>query len=254
MSTIPGDNAACCTIPPVACNLVADYKPKGTFEAINGVSTYVIGNKLSKKAVLVAVDAFGMVPPTQQGCDILASKGFYVLMPDYLGDQALTEQDIPFDTPERIEKRNKLLSGVGNPQMRATELVKLGEKLKWIYGRQDAGLPVHGLTISQVGSVGYCWGGKLVMLAGANNAFSAVAGVHPSILMPEDAANCKAPIALYPTRDEDPADMEPFVKVAKDYKLYSNVHHGFAASRARLNDPHYKQRQVKYCMSEKGTN
>ncbi|KAF8712208.1 Dienelactone hydrolase family, partial [Rhizoctonia solani] len=147
-------------------------------------------------------------------------------MPDYLGDQALTEQDIPFDTPERIEKRNKLLSGVGNPQMRATELVKLGEKLK------SEGF--------MVGSVGYCWGGKLVMLAGANNAFSAVAGVHPSILMPEDAANCKAPIALYPTRDEDPADMEPFVKVAKDYKLYSNVHHGFAASRARLNDPHYK--------------
>ncbi|CAE6438121.1 unnamed protein product [Rhizoctonia solani] len=242
MSTIPGDNPVCCTIPPVESN----YKPKGIFETINGTSTYVIGDKASKKAIVVTMDVFGMVPLTQQGCDVLASQGFYVLMPDFLGDQALQDgdipfdtpekvekrnklfagADIPFDTPEKVEKRNKLFAGAGNPQARAADLVKLGEKLK-----------SEGFT---VGSVGYCWGGKVVMLAGASDALAAVAGVHPSILAPEDAANCKAAIGLYPTKDEDPAAMEPFVKIAKDYKLYSDAYHGFAAARAKLDDPQYK--------------
>ncbi|KAH7339508.1 dienelactone hydrolase [Rhizoctonia solani] len=222
MSTIPGDNPVCCTIPPVESN----YKPKGTFETINGASTYVIGDKASKKAIIVTMDVFGMVPLTQQGCDILASQGFYVLMPDFLGDQALQNGDVPFDTPEKVEKRNKLFAGAGNPQARAADLVKLGEKLK-----------SEGFT---VGSVGYCWGGKVVMIAGASDALAAVAGVHPSILAPEDAANCKAAIGLYPTKDEDPTAMEPFVKIAKDYKLYSDAYHGFAAARAKLDDPQYK--------------
>ncbi|CAE6474698.1 hypothetical protein ACGC1H_005879 [Rhizoctonia solani] len=222
MSTIPGDNAACCTIPPVK----SGYKPKGAFETINGILTYVVGDNSRKQAIIVVMDIFGMVPLTQQGCDVLSSQGFYVLMPDYLGDQALQAGDIPFDTPEKIEKRNKLFSGVGNPQARAADLIKLGEKL-----RSD------GFT---VGSLGFCWGSKVVILAGASNSIAAVAAVHPAILEPEDAAICKAALGFYPTQDEDPAEMEPFVKIAKDYKLYSDVHHGFAAARADLDNPQCK--------------
>ncbi|CAE7210964.1 unnamed protein product [Rhizoctonia solani] len=222
MSTIPGDNPVCCTIPPVESN----YKPKGTLETINGVSTYVAGEKASKKAIVVIMDVFGMVPLTQQGCDILASQGFYVIMPDFLGDQALQQGDVPFDTPEKVEKRNKLFAGAGNPPARATDVVKFGEKLR-----------SEGFT---VGSLGFCWGGKVTFLAGASDAFAAVAGVHPSILTPEDAANCRAAIGIYPSKDEDPAAMEPFVKIAKDYKLYSDAYHGFAAARAKLDEPQYK--------------
>ncbi|CAE6434248.1 unnamed protein product [Rhizoctonia solani] len=209
MSTIPGDNPVCCTIPPVESN----YQPKGTFETVNGWSTYVTGDKASKKAIVVIMDVF-------------ASQGFYVVMPDLLGDQALQQGDVPFDTPEKVEKRNKLFAGAGNPQARAADMVKFGQQLK-----------SEGFT---AGSLGYCWGGKVTFLAGASDAFVAVAGVHPSILAPEDAANCKAAIGLYPTKDEDPAAMEPFVKVAKDYKLYTDAYHGFAAARARLDEPQYK--------------
>ncbi|CAE6437719.1 unnamed protein product [Rhizoctonia solani] len=222
MSTIPGDNAACCTIPPVQ----SSYKSKGAFETISGIPTYVVGDKTRKHAIVVVMDIFGMVPLTQQGCDVLSSQGFYVLMPDYLGDQALQAGDIPFDTPEKIEKRNKLFSGVGNPQARATDLIKLGEKLQ-----------SDGFT---VGSLGFCWGSKVVILAGASSSIAAVAAVHPAILEPQDAEICKAALGFYPTRDEDPAEMEPFVKVAKDYKLYSDVHHGFAAARAELDNPQCK--------------
>ncbi|CUA66928.1 putative AIM2 family protein C30D10,14 [Schizosaccharomyces pombe 972h-] [Rhizoctonia solani] len=222
MSTIPGDNPVCCTIPPVESN----YKPKGSFETINGYSTYVIGNKTSKKAILVTMDVFGMVPLNQQGCDILASQGFYVVMPDILGDQALQPGDVPFDTPAKVEKRSKLFAGVGNPPARAADMVKFGEQLR-----------SQGFT---VGSLGFCWGGKVTFLAGASGVFTAVAGVHPSLLTPEDAANCRAAIGIYPTKDEDPAAMEPFIQIAKDYKLYSDGYHGFAAARAKLDEPQYK--------------
>lgn len=222
MSTIPGDNQACCTIPPVQSN----YKPKGTFETYENISTYVNGDKTSKKAIVVVMDVFGMVPLTQQGCDILASQGFYVVMPDLLGDQALQLGDVPFDTPEKVEKRNKLFAGAGNPQGRQAELLKIGQQLK------DEGFTV--------GMMGFCWGAKLVLLAGSNNVYSAVAVAHPSLLTPEDAANLKAPLALYPTPNEDAATMEPFVKIAKDYKLYSDSYHGFAAARAKLDNPTHK--------------
>ncbi|KAG8738356.1 hypothetical protein FRC10_006963 [Ceratobasidium sp. 414] len=53
MSSIPGDNTA-------------NYKPKGTTETIEGTPTYVIGDKASKKAIVVTPDIFGTVPLTQQ--------------------------------------------------------------------------------------------------------------------------------------------------------------------------------------------
>ncbi|KAG8682314.1 hypothetical protein FRC08_015040 [Ceratobasidium sp. 394] len=222
MSSIPGDNAACCTIPPVQSN----YQPKGTFETINGLKTYVIGDKASKKAIVVTQDIFGMVPLTQQGCDILASQGFYAVMPDFLGDDALKPGDVPFDTPEKVEKRNKLFAGKGSPNGRLPEYLKFGQDLK-----------AEGF---KVGGLGFCWGAKITFMAGASDFYTAVAAVHPSLLEPKDAEIMKAAVALYPSSNEDPAVMEPFVKIAKGYKLYSETFHGFAAARAKLDDPTHK--------------
>ncbi|KAG9107199.1 hypothetical protein FRC07_008668, partial [Ceratobasidium sp. 392] len=241
MSSIPGDNAACCTIPPAQSN----YQPKGIFEAINGFKTYIIGDKSSKQAIVVTQDIFGMVPLTQQGCDILASQGFYVVMPDFLGDDALEFGDVPFDTPEKVEKRNKLFAGKGNPQAILPKYLKFGEDLK------AEGLIVRlNLTwvtlllindgVIQVGGLGFCWGAKIVFMAGASDIYTAIAAAHPSLLEPKEAENMKAAVALYPSSSEDPAAMEPFVKIAKDYKLYSETFHGFAAARAKLDDPTHK--------------
>ncbi|KAB5588694.1 AIM2 family protein [Ceratobasidium theobromae] len=222
MSLILGDNPVCCTLPPIGSN----YQPEGNFEIVQGISTYVVGDKSTKKAIVVMMDAFGMVPLTQQGCDVLASQGFYVLMPDLLGDQVVKPEDLGFDTPEKIEKRRKWFAGPGNPQGRSLELVKYGEHLK-----------SQGFT---VGSLGFCWGAKLALMSATSDAYAAVAVAHPTLLRSEDAANCKIPLALYPTKDEDPTVMEPFVKIAKDYKLYSEAFHGFAAGRANLEDATYR--------------
>lgn len=102
-------------------------------------------------------------------------------------DQALTQDDVPFNTPEKIEKRNKLFAGVGNPQKRLPEYLKFGEQLKsegfavlissyWSRPR------ITYLSFRQVGSLGFCWGGKITFLAGASDVYAAVAGVHPSFV------------------------------------------------------------------------
>lgn len=49
-----------------ARGFIANYKPKGTFETYENISTYVSGDKASKKAIVVVMDIFGMVPLTQQ--------------------------------------------------------------------------------------------------------------------------------------------------------------------------------------------
>ncbi|CUA74088.1 putative AIM2 family protein C30D10,14 [Schizosaccharomyces pombe 972h-] [Rhizoctonia solani] len=226
MSIIPGDNPVCCTLVPKVTD--ANYKPRGETEYINGTATYVIGEKSSKKAIVVAMDAFGMAPLTQQGCDVLASYGFYVLMPDLLGDQVVRPEDLGFDTPEKQEKRRRWFASAGNPQGRLAEFVGYGEYLR-----------CKGFV---VGSLGFCWGAKLVLLASREPApYSAIAAVHPTLLKPEDAALCKVPLGLYPSKDEDPTIMESFVKVARDYKLYAEAFHGFAAARADLENPIYKE-------------
>ncbi|KAJ1301400.1 hypothetical protein OPQ81_008661 [Rhizoctonia solani] len=225
MSIIPGDNPVCCTLAPKVTDV--NYKPQGKIENINGTPTYVIGEKSSKKAIVVAMDAFGMVTLTQQGCDALASYGFYVLMPDLLGDQVVTPEDLGFDTPDKKEKRRRWFATAGNPEGRLAEFVGYGEYLK-----------SKGFV---VGSLGFCWGAKIVLLASRSiTPYSAVAGVHPTLLKPEDATLCKVPLGLYPSKDEDPVVMQSFAHIATDYKLYAQAFHGFAAARADLENPVYK--------------
>ncbi|KAG9090299.1 hypothetical protein FS749_000661 [Ceratobasidium sp. UAMH 11750] len=60
------------------------------------------------------------------------------------------------------------------------------------------------------------------------------------MLKPEDAENCRAAIGLYQTKDEATDVLEPFIKRADDYKHYTETFHGFAASRAKLEDPVHK--------------
>ncbi|KAH7334588.1 hypothetical protein B0J17DRAFT_720981 [Rhizoctonia solani] len=199
--------------------MLVNYVPQGKIEHINGTLTYVIGEKSSKKVVVVAMDAFGMAPLTQQGCDVLASYGFYILMPDLLGDQVVKPEDLGFDTPEK-EKRRKWFASAGNPEGRLAELVGYGEYLiskgfilevwdsvgvqNWFYLPAERPFPIHRL------------------------------------LKPEDAALCKVPLGLYPSKNDDPATMESFIHVARDYKLYAEAFHGFAAARADLENPVYK--------------
>jgi hypothetical protein len=49
-------NEACCSIPPVQTS----YQPKGSFEEIAGIKSYVIGDKSAKEVLINVYDIFGM--------------------------------------------------------------------------------------------------------------------------------------------------------------------------------------------------
>lgn len=87
MSTMPashGHNEACCNIPPV---VATGYKPKGTYEEVGGLKSYVTGPADATKAIVVIYDIFGYFDQTVQGADILAysddHQKYKVYMPDW---------------------------------------------------------------------------------------------------------------------------------------------------------------------------
>lgn len=83
MSASHGHSEACCNIPPVVSK---GYKPKGSYETIGGLKTYVTGPADATKAIVVIYDIFGFFDQTVQGADILATSDkqkYKVYIPDW---------------------------------------------------------------------------------------------------------------------------------------------------------------------------
>ncbi|KIO23291.1 hypothetical protein M407DRAFT_214861 [Tulasnella calospora MUT 4182] len=88
-------------------------------------------------------------------------------------------------------------------------------------------------------------GAKVATLANATGAFDATAGVHPAMWASADAENLKAPIGVFPSKDENEEEFEKFMEIANKkpfasknkYKRYPTQIHGWAAARADLSDP-----------------
>ncbi|KAJ1533680.1 hypothetical protein HK405_000386, partial [Cladochytrium tenue] len=77
----------CCTIPPA--KPLAEYVNAGVFielEVAGGerppVRCYSVGAGSSDKAVVVYYDIFGFHKNTEQTCDMIASQGYWVIIPD----------------------------------------------------------------------------------------------------------------------------------------------------------------------------
>ena len=113
--------SACCDLPPVQ----AEYTPKGAYTEIGGFKSYVVGPEDAKSVIVMIYDVFGFAPQFLQGssvpaglchydieewrwwirdgivlirmvwfsgCDMLASLGFRIVIPDILlGDYATKE-------------------------------------------------------------------------------------------------------------------------------------------------------------------
>ncbi|PWZ00539.1 alpha/beta-hydrolase [Testicularia cyperi] len=224
-------NEACCSIPPVQ----SDYSPKGTTEKLGGLDVYAIGPKDSKKAIVVVYDIFGYWPTTKQGADILAeATKARVVMPDFFRGKPFPQEYYPPNTKDKQEALQSFFGAAGDFSKRKPELEAVAAELK-------------SNGAAKVGLVGFCWGGKLSVLAGAEGTpFTSVSQVHPAMVDPKDAAGLTVPIANFPSKDEPKDAVEAFEKeiqnkpFAKDsvYKNYSESHHGWAAARADLNDKH----------------
>ncbi|EST07675.1 Dienelactone hydrolase [Kalmanozyma brasiliensis GHG001] len=222
-------NQACCTIPPVK----SDYSPKGSMEKIGGLDTYVIGPKDAKKAIVVVYDIFGFHNATKQGADLLAdSTKARVIMPDFFRGKPFPQTSYPPDTDEKKQEFQNFFGNAGDFKARKPELEAIADELK-----KDGA--------SKVGLVGFCWGGKLSVLAGGEGTkFTSVAQVHPAMVDAKDAEGLTVPIANFPSKDEPKEDVDAFEAevqkkpFAKDsvYKHYPDSHHGWAAARADLSD------------------
>ncbi|KAI0793236.1 hypothetical protein C8Q75DRAFT_804052 [Abortiporus biennis] len=243
-TTIHNTNKACCSIPPVK----SDYVPKGTFKSIgNFKKVYVTGPETLGEAALVCVyDIFGFKPQTQQGADIIAENlKIQVLMPDFFEDgHPWPVEHFPPKTDEDKKKLQEFFGSIASPPKNMEKLLEFGHQLK------DKG-------VRSIGTYGFCWGGKVIILAGAQQAtpFSAVSLVHPAMLHAEDAQNLNVPIGLYPSNDEPENEFHKMVEIMKkkpfadknDYKKYDSFH-GFAAARANLDDPDNKEKyEALYC-------
>ncbi|CEL52172.1 putative AIM2 family protein C30D10,14 OS=Schizosaccharomyces pombe (strain 972 / ATCC 24843) GN=SPBC30D10.14 PE=3 SV=1 [Rhizoctonia solani AG-1 IB] len=236
MSQIHNSNTACCSIPTVVpkdkYQEKGEYKPFGEFK-----KAYVVGDPDSDKAIIGVYDIFGYWPQTQQGADILAeSLGALVIYPDFLDGKPWDNNNFPPKTDEDKQKLQEFFGGVANVGERVKNVVALAEKLK-----------ADGAKF--VGTIGFCWGGKVVTVAAGTGKTDAAVAIHPAMLDVKDANNLKVPLGIFPSKDEPLDEYEKIIKSISNkpfasknaYKVYSNMNHGWAAARADLDDPENKE-------------
>ncbi|KAJ2765490.1 hypothetical protein IWQ56_004079 [Coemansia nantahalensis] len=219
--------AACCNTPPVQ----ASYTPVGAKQAIGGIECYVSGSKDAKRGVIVNYDIFGMHANVVQLCDVLAAAGYYVVLPDLLGSDALTE------------------AGLGNAGVFAAFIKGPGS---WA-AVKDKYVAVQGYLrdsgIEAVAVVGFCWGGKMVVRALAElDGLAGGAIVHPALIKDGDMATVRAPLLVLPSKDEPDFTAEfatlggkPFFKQCGMVR-FDDMHHGFCGARGDWSKPEQAKR------------
>ncbi|WVR00072.1 hypothetical protein IAU59_007214 [Kwoniella sp. CBS 9459] len=218
--------------PPVSEN--TGYKYKGKYESVaNYEQVYVTGPDSAKHALVIIYDIFGFWDTTIQGSDMLATglestAPTKIFMPDVFKGQAF-----PKDKDNDPEAKKKFFSGLAKLDDRLPEVLDFAKALKKDHG------------FSRVYILGYCWGGKLALMAMTEGTpFCCGAIVHPAMIAAEDGDKLAVPLGFYPSVDEDKEVVKkineaiatkPFANKS-DYHLYNTVHHGWAAARANLKD------------------
>ncbi|KAL6721829.1 hypothetical protein ACLMJK_000934 [Lecanora helva] len=228
MAATSGHSQACCTVPPA---VVKDYKQKGKYIDLNGMSCYTTGPSNATSAILIVFDIFGYFPQTIQGADILAhadaNHQYQVFMPDFFYGKPLPKSVFPPDTDEKKKQMGDFFAGPANPQENAKKVSSLiGEIEKQVKG------------IQKWGALGMCWGGKVVTLTGQDSkTFSALAEVHPAMVDPNDAKGIKVPFCMLASGDEDAEAVKNFEKtltVDKHVETFGDQLHGWMAARGDL--------------------
>ncbi|KAF8349811.1 dienelactone hydrolase [Amanita rubescens] len=232
-STVHNPNTACCSIPPVH----SSYSPKGTFQSIgNFHRVYVTGPDVSENAIICVYDIFGYFRQTQQGADLIASAlKTTVYMPDFFEPHSpFPAEKFPPENPAELEA---FFDGTANLTASLNKLVAFGHNLK-ADGKK------------KVGVYGFCWGGKVTILAGNEDTpFASLAIIHPAMLSAKDADKLTIPLAIYISKNEpvyqynnilQTLSNKPFA-VRNDHKHYTNMFHGWAAARANLENAENKK-------------
>ncbi|CAM0137520.1 unnamed protein product [Umbelopsis sp. WA50703] len=188
-------------------------------ENLGDLPIYAVGDKSSKKAVMVIYDT-RTSPNTKQFCDVLAKHcGYLVVMPDWLRGKTIPE--------ELWGDHNGIkawLDKIGTYELLAPSIQRVKEYLV-------------SNGIEKTGIVGFCWGAKIAIeLSGKDSYYSAASLIHPSWFTLEDADAAQAPLLLIPAQN-DPDLTEFMERLSKrpigdkcKHVRFDDVQHGFAAS------------------------
>ncbi|PFH59395.1 hypothetical protein XA68_12425 [Ophiocordyceps unilateralis] len=234
MAASHGHSEACCNIPPVVSK---GYKPQGSYVEVGGYKSYVTGPADAEKAIVVIYDIFGYFDQTVQGADILAygaNQQYRVFIPDWFRGKPCPIEWYPPDNDEKKKKLGEFFGSYPPPNIAAHIPAYVGA------------IKEKNPSVSKLGIVGYCWGGKVVALSikAANNPFSVAASLHPAMVDPADAEGISIPMMLLASKDEQPEAVQKFEGALKGPKLvetFSDQIHGWMAARADLSDDRVKE-------------
>ncbi|RMZ80396.1 hypothetical protein DV738_g2791, partial [Chaetothyriales sp. CBS 135597] len=214
-----GHSEACCNTPPVVVS-TDDYTPKGSYQDLGGLKTYITSPKdvvavAVDKGLIVIYDIFGYFPQTLQGADILSTggsgSGYKVFIPDWFKGNPCPIEWYPPDTKEKQEKLGAWF-GQHPPQGVA------------------AALPAY------------------VQAAQAANPSIKSWAVHPAMVDPADAEHISVPHLLIASKDEDVDTIQRFernLKVPHQVVAFDDQVHGFMAARADLSDPRVREQYAR---------
>ncbi|KAJ1995632.1 hypothetical protein GGI25_006268 [Coemansia spiralis] len=219
--------SVCCNTPPVK----ADYTPKGEKSTLGDIECYMAGSKSSRRGIIVNYDIFGFHPNVIQICDILGDFGFYVLLPDLLRGNPLTEADL------------------GKPGVFSEFSKTRGswETNKPMYNRALKHMKENGIT--EVGLLGFCWGAHVSVAALTElKGLAGGAIVHPALIQPGDLGKVNAPLMVLPSKDE--ADFSEDFNSLKSKSFFSKCYmerfddmfHGFCGARGDWTNPEQAKR------------
>ncbi|KAI1207812.1 alpha/beta-hydrolase [Annulohypoxylon truncatum] len=230
----------CNDIPPVS----SDYVPRGTYETIAGLKTYVIGPQSPQTAIIDIYDVFGLAPQTLQGADRLSSSlNALVIVPDFFDGVYMQEAWMPPDTEEKKAAMAKF-------REERAAIPKNVEKLLEVRKAAGEKWPSTG---DRWGVFGLCWGSKIGILAcgkdneGSGRVFKVSGTAHPSRLEAADAEALTVPYICLASPGE-PADIVAQYKEILEgpgkvgvVETYGSMFHGWMGARAKLDDENNKK-------------
>ena len=178
-------------------------------------------------------DIFGYKDQILQGADILAHSDkehqYQVYMPDFFDGHPMNLADFPPQTDEQKKKLGDFFSNEANPQ-------KAQKRIPACLKAAEESNP----NIKAWGTIGYCWGGKMVSLASApGTPFKAAAQTSPAMVDPKDAEKISIPMCVLASKDEPADDVKKYeqnLKGVKHVETFDTQLHGFMSARADFKD------------------
>ena len=130
---------------------ISKRTPTATNGRIDGAAGRTECDGRSKKGIVYIPDIFGPLPNAFHGADILAEKGFLVVMPDFFRGGEWSLDDFPPKDGFGGEPFQNFINGL--------QYADLKDRI------ERAVAILHALGATSIGAVGFCWGGNLAMRA-----------------------------------------------------------------------------------------